>query len=176
MVIETERLRLREYTWEDYDALYAILADPETMRFYPKPYDEEKVRGWITWNLKNYREHGFGIWAVTRKDTGEMIGNCGLTIQMIDGEPLPEIGYHIRRDCWRRGYGSEAARAVRDWAFENTGYGCLYSYMKYTNLPSQATAMANGMEKVKAYPNEKDGVTCVYAITRERWAALTGRR
>ncbi len=62
-----------------------------------------------------------------------MIGDCGITIQNIDDELLPEIGYHIHKKYWRNGFGSEATRAVRDWAFENTKYECLYSYMKYTN-------------------------------------------
>ena len=76
-----------------------------------------------------------------------MIGDCGITIQKIDGEMLPEIGYHIHKKYWRKGFGSEAARAVRDWAFAHTKYDCLYSYMKYTNLASYATAIAIGMKK-----------------------------
>jgi RimJ/RimL family protein N-acetyltransferase len=49
---------------------------------------------------------------------------------------------------WRRGFGSEAARAVRDWAFEHMEYDCLYSYMKYTNIGSYSTAIAAGMKKI----------------------------
>ena len=60
MVIETERLILREYTPEDFDALYEIMSDPETMQHYPKPFGEERTKGWIEWNLKNYKEYGFG--------------------------------------------------------------------------------------------------------------------
>ena len=67
MVIETERLILREYTLEDFDALYEILSDKETMAHYPKPFDEEKVRSWIRWNIENYAKYGFGLWAVVLK-------------------------------------------------------------------------------------------------------------
>lgn len=172
MVIETERLILREYTFEDFDALYEILSDKETMAHYPKPFDEEKVRSWIQWNLENYAKYGFGLWAVVLKATGEMIGDCGITIQNIDGDLLPEIGYHIHKKYWRNGFGSEAARAVRDWAFENTEYDCLYSYMKYTNVASCSTAIANGMKKVKEYPDEKNTVSYAYAITRNEWERL----
>ena len=172
MVIETERLILREYTLEDFDTLYEILSDKETMAHYPKPFDEEKVRGWIQWNLENYAKYGFGLWAVVLKATGEMIGDCGITIQNIDGELLPEIGYHIHKKYWRNGFGSEAARAVRDWTFENTEYDCLYSYMKYTNAASYSTAIANGMKKVKEYPDEKNTVSYAYAITRNEWERL----
>lgn len=171
-MIETARLTLREYKREDFDALHEILSDPETMQHYSKPFDEERTRNWIQWNLENYRKYGFGLWAVILKETGEFIGDCGLTIQNIDGECLPEIGYHIHKKYWRRGFGSEAARAVRDWAFNHTDYDCLYSYMKYTNVGSYSTAIANGMKKVKEYPDEKNGISCAYAIRRADWEKL----
>ena len=171
-MIETERLILRDYTPADFDALYEILSDPETMQHYPKPFDEEKTRGWIEWNIRNYREYGFGLWAVVLKETGKFIGDCGITMQDIDGEMLPEIGYHINKKYQRRGYGSEAARAVRDWAFEHTDHDCIYSYMKYTNVASYSTAIANGMKKVKEYPDEKNGISYAYAITREEWEMI----
>lgn len=80
MKIETQRLILREMTAGDYDALYAVLADSDIMQHYPYTFDEQRVRGWIEKNLERYRVFGFGLWAVTRKDTGEMIGDCGLTM------------------------------------------------------------------------------------------------
>lgn len=172
MIIETNRLILREYTLDDFDNLYEIVSYPETMRHYPKPFDEERTRGWIEWNLENYKNYGFGLWAVTLKKTGEFIGDCGISIQNIDGELLPEIGYHIHKKYWRRGFGSEAARAVRDWAFENTDYNCIYSYMKYTNVGSYSTAIANGMRKVKEYQDEKNKISYAYAITRDEWKLL----
>ena len=171
-MIETERLLLREYTMEDFDALYEILSDPETMQHYPAPFSREKARNWIAWNLENYQRYGFGLWAVVLKETGEFIGDCGLTLQDIDGQQLPEIGYHIHKKYWRRGYGKEAAQAVRDWAFRNTSFDILYSYMKYTNVGSYSTAMANGMKKVKEYPDPKNTISYAYAITREQWEAL----
>ncbi|MDE7311917.1 MAG: GNAT family N-acetyltransferase [Eubacterium sp.] len=171
-MIETERLILREYTLQDFDAIYEILSDSETMQHYPKPFDEERTIKWIEWNIHNYKEYGFGLWAVVLKETDKLIGDCGITIQNIDGELLPEIGFHIHKKYWRRGFGSEAARAVRDWAFQNTKYDCLYSYMKYTNIASYSTAIANGMKKEKEYPDEKNGTSYVYAIKRAEWEKL----
>ena len=174
MVLETERLILREYRLDDFEALFEILSDAETMQHYPKPYDEEMTKHWIEWNIQNYKEYGFGIWAVELKKTGAFIGDCGMTIQNIDGELLPEIGYHIHKKYWRKGFGSEAAKAVRDWAFENTKYDCLYSYMKYTNIGSFSTAIANGMKKIKEYPDPKNTISYAYAITREEWQKMKG--
>ena len=82
---------------------------------------------------------------------------------------LPEIGYHIHKKYWRRGFGKEAAKAVRDWVFNNTNYDCIYSYMKYTNVGSYKTAIANGMKKVKEYVDPKNTISYAYAITREEW-------
>ena len=172
--IETERLGLREYTPDDFDRLYEIMSDPETMQHYPAPFDAERTKGWIAWNLDNYEKYGFGLWAVVLKETGEFIGDCGITLQNIDGEMLPEIGYHIHRKHWRKGYAGEAARAVRDWAFQNTEYNVLYSYMKYTNEGSWRTAMAIGMKKVKEYPDPKNTISYAFAITREEWENLKG--
>ena len=172
MTIETERLLLREYTIDDFDALYEIMSDAETMQHYPAPFDAARTRRWIEWNLENYAQYGFGLWAVVLKETGEFIGDCGLTLQNIDGEMLPEIGYHIHKKYWRRGFGKEAAHAARDWAFMNTKYNVLYSYMKFTNEGSWRTAMANGMKKVKEYPDPKNMISYAFAITRKEWIQL----
>ena len=171
-IIETERLLLREYTLNDFDALYEIMSDPETMQHYPAPFDKARTRRWIEWNLENYAQYGFGLWAVVLKKTGEFIGDCGITIQNIDGEMLPEIGYHIQKKHWRKGFAKEAARAVRDWVFRNTDYDTVFSYMKYTNVGSWSTAIANGMKKIKEYPDPKNMVSYAFAITREEWEKL----
>lgn len=172
-VLMTERLILREYTPEDFDPLYEILSDPETMQHYPAPFTAERTSQWITRNLENYRKYGFGLWAVVQKETGKFIGDCGITIQNIDGELLPEIGYHIHKSLWRQGYGKEAAQAVRDWVFTHTDYDAVYSCMKYTNVASYSTAIANGMKKVREYPDPKNIISYAYAITRSQWNAIT---
>lgn len=176
MRIETERLFLREMTEDDFDALYRILADAEIMRHYPYTFDEARVQGWISRNIDRYRIFGFGLWAVCLKETGEMIGDCGLTMQVIDGQIKPEIGYHIRRDCQRMGYAKEAASAVRDWTFLNTPFNIVYSYMKYTNEPSAKTAVSYGCRFIEEFADETNEITKVYAISREEWMNLRQKR
>ena len=167
VILKTERLFLREMDPEDYDALYVVLTDTDIMQHYPYTFDEKKVGEWIERNMNRYKENGFGLWAVCLKETGEMIGDCGLTLQNIEGEMLPEIGYHIRRDCQRKGFAKEAAIAVRDWAFRNTDFPALYSYCKYTNMPSIKTAEAIGMHLDKEYPDEANKITHVSVIFRK---------
>ena len=171
MILETKRLILREYTLEDFDDLYEILSDHITMSHYPKPYDKNGVKRWLNWSIDNYQKYGFGLWAVVLKETGKFIGDCGLTIQNIDNEQLPEIGYHINKKYWRQGYASEAAIAVRDWAFKNTNYKALYSYMNHTNVGSYGVAKKIGMKKIKEYKDENEFLY-VYSITRLEWENL----
>ena len=103
------------------------------------------------------------------KETGEFIGDCGITMQNIHGQLLPEIGYHIRRDLWRRGYASEAAQACMDFIFTHTSFNSVYSYMKYTNEASYGVALKNGMTFIEEYDDPINTRTRVYAIAREEW-------
>lgn len=171
-MIETKRLILRDMTEDDHSALYKVLADPDIMQHYPYTFDEQRVMGWIRKNIERYRIFGFGLWAVCLKDSGEMIGDCGLTMQNIGGVIKPEIGYHIRKDHQRRGYAKEATAAVRDWAFENTPFNEIYSYMQGTNLASAKTAEAYGCRQVDEFEDDVNGITKVFAITREEWSRI----
>ena len=172
MIIETERLFLREMDENDFDALYEVLADADIMQHYPYTFDENRVRNWIQRNIERYRIFGFGLWAVCLKETGEMIGDCGLTMQFINGEIKPEIGYHIGADKQRNGYAKEAAIAVRDWTFNNTPFQIVYSYMKYTNEPSEKTAISYGCKQVDEYKDDENEITKVFAISKDQWANL----
>ena len=173
--METERLILRELTIDDFDALYAVLADSDIMQHYPYTFDEYRVRGWITKNIDRYKTFGFGLWAVCLKSTGEMIGDCGITMQNINGVIKPEIGYHLHKKYWRQGYAKEAARRCRDWIFTNTPFNIVYSYMKSTNIASYRTAMSNGMRKICEFTDAENETTLVYAITRNEWNSLDNR-
>ena len=169
MQLETQRLILREMTSEDFSILYEIFSDPQMMQYYPGVFDEERVRGWIDRNQQRYKTEGFGLWTVVLKETGKVIGDCGITLQSIHGNMLPEIGYHIHKDHQRRGYASEAARVCMDFLFETTDYPAVFSYMKYTNAPSYGVAMKNGMRFIEEYDDPVNVRTRVYGITREEW-------
>jgi len=72
-----------------------VFADPYARRFYPQMADRANVRAWIEWNLRNYAEFGFGLWAMQLKETGQFIGDTGLTYQDVEGRRELEIGYHV---------------------------------------------------------------------------------
>ena len=169
MKIETEQLSLREMTEVDFDALYTVLADSDIMEHYPYTFDAARVKNWITKNQERYRVFGFGLWAVCLKESGAIIGDCGLTMQNINGTILPEIGYHIAKAYQRRGYAKEASRTVLDWTFRNTPFGTVYSYIKKESAASSATARANNMRFLTEFTDTEGETTVVYAITREEW-------
>ncbi len=176
MVIETPRLFLREMTPEDFDALYTVLADSDIMQHDPYTFDEGRVRNWIGKNMERYRVFGFGLWAVCLKATGEMIGDCGLTMQTVNGTIVPEIGYHIAKAHQRQGCAAEAAHAVRDWTFAHTTFGTVFSYMKKTNVPSVATARSNGMALLDEFTDGEGAQTLVYGIRRTEWQRLKNEK
>ena len=144
-ILETERLVLREFTAGDLGALCRILCDRETMRFYPMSFDETAAEEWIARNQRRYAMQGHGLWAMDLKLTGEMIGDCGITLQDVDGESMREIGYHLRRDLWGQGLATEAARACRDYGFAMLNAEALVSLIRPENLPSRRVAARNGM-------------------------------
>jgi RimJ/RimL family protein N-acetyltransferase len=110
------------------------------------------------------------LWALDLKATGEMIGDCGITLQEVDGELVPEIGYHLRRDMWGQGFASEAARACREYGFERLKAEFLISLIRPENLPSRRVAQRNGMEAWKQ-AMRVGLVHDVYRVTREEWCA-----
>ncbi len=144
-ILETSRLILRQFLPADADALARVLSDPETMRFYPAPYDRVGVENWIARNLRRYANDGHGLWAMILKATGELIGDCGLTVQEVDGSTEIEVGYHVLRDLWGQGLATEAARACRDYGFACLPVERIISLIRPENLPSRRVAEKNGM-------------------------------
>jgi len=166
-VLETQRLVLREFQFEDLDALAAILCDRETMRYYPASFDRAAVADWIRRNRTRYANGGYGLWAMILKSTRELIGDCGLVRQSVDAVDEIEIGYHVRRDLWNQGYASEAARACRDYGFAKLKVDRLISLIRPENLASRRVAEKNGMTIWKEV-TKVDLLHYVYAIKRDQ--------
>lgn len=148
-ILETERLILRTLTIEDVDDMARTFCDAENMRFFPKVFERGDVVAWIERMLRRYESDGIGMWAVVRKDTGEVIGDCGLAMQNIDGVAETEIGYHFARAHQHRGYATEAARGCRDYGLHVLGRTRLISLIRPENIPSRRVAERNGMSVEK---------------------------
>ncbi|HEY1272973.1 MAG TPA: GNAT family N-acetyltransferase [Terriglobales bacterium] len=165
LVISTPRLLLREFVPGDADALAAVISDPETMRYYPAPFDRPAVEDWIARNRARYETDGFGLWAMVLTSKSQFIGDCGLIHQKVDDEDQIEIGYHVRRDQWGHGFATEAAKACRDYGFKRLGANRLISLIRPENLPSRRVAEKIGMTLWKTVL-WRGLEHCVYAIER----------
>jgi RimJ/RimL family protein N-acetyltransferase len=145
MILETPRLILREMTQADYPALAEILQDREAMFAYEHAFSAEETQAWLDRMLARYSTDGFGLWAVVRKETGEMLGQCGLTLQNYAGGCVLEIGYLFQRKHWKQGYAIEAARACKHYAFETLHANEVFSIIRDNNPASMNVAIRNGM-------------------------------
>lgn len=154
-ILETKRLYLREMVLEDIEELSKVLSDPESMQHYPEAFSKDKVGKWIQWNIDNYSKYNHGLWSVILIDGEKFIGDCGITMQIIEKETVPELGFHIIKDYWNKGYATEAALACKEYAFRVLNYPKLFSYTTVQNIPSQKVAEKIGMQKYKVF--EKNG-------------------
>jgi [ribosomal protein S5]-alanine N-acetyltransferase len=145
LVIETERLRLRPMTPADVDALSLVLGDAETMRWYPSPFDRDGVVRWVENNLRRYERDGFGLLAVEERSTGEVLGDCGPTVQLVEGDPHVELGWHTRRDRWGEGIATEGGAACGAWCWSNLETDHLISLIRPENRQSWRVAEKLGM-------------------------------
>jgi ribosomal-protein-alanine N-acetyltransferase len=144
-ILETERLILRTLTLADVDDVARTFCDAENMRFFPRVFERCDVVTWIERNLKRYESDGIGMWAVILKETGHLIGDCGLALQQVDGIVETEIGYHFERAQQGRGYATEAARGCRDYGLQVLHRKRLISLIRAENTPSRRVAERNGM-------------------------------
>ncbi len=140
VIARTDRLTLRELTLDDVDSLLQVLGDPVAMEHYPAPKTRGETEGWIRWAQDSYETNGFGLWAVIRSADGVFLGDCGPMLQPVDGELVPEIGYHVVRREWGRGYATEAAIACRDIVLGRLGFGRVVSIVAPENLASRRVA------------------------------------
>ena len=136
-------LQLRRLRPDDIDAIAALAADPEQMRYYPRPKTRDEVAAWIEWNLGLYEQHGYGTWCV--EADGAFAGYCGIRPLLLDGEDEVELAWHVRKSHWNRGLGTEAAREAQRRAHEEYGLERLVAIIHPDNLPSRRVAEKLGM-------------------------------
>ena len=173
MILETPRLLLRRLVPDDLDALYALYRDPEMRRYFPpegvspdKTLTYEETKEELEWFLNGHPRHPeLGLWATILKENGAFIGRCGLLPWPIDGQDEVEVAYMIDKAYWRRGLGTEAARGIRDYAFNHLGLTRLVSMIYPENEASIKVAENMGMRFEKESVDEF-GPFWVYSVTK----------
>jgi len=168
MRLRTERLVLRELEVADLDALAILLGDAEALALWGEPLDREGARRWIERNQARYESDGFGRCAVVSRETGELIGDCGLHRTTVEGEAEVELGWIVRRSCWGRGIAPEAAAAWCDYAFGPLELPRIVSMIAAENAASRRVAEKLGMnvERPAIWGGEP---MLMYALSREAW-------
>lgn len=138
--VTTDRLRLRAFRASDLDAYATMQANPEVMRYLITGRTSTRVEVWRTmatflgaWPLR-----GYGMWACEKIADGAFIGSVGI-FHPLDW-PEPEIAYSLDRPHWRRGFATEAAKAARDWLFDNFPFARAASFIRPENDASKRVA------------------------------------
>ena len=166
--LETARLRMRLFTPDDLDRMCEITRDPEVTRYigYGQPLTREETRANLGKIMNGFRRRGYGRWALERRDTGALIGYCGLS----SGNPEVgiELAYMLAREEWGKGFALEAGRAALRYGFETLGVDSIAGLTLHGNLRSRRVLERLGMKFVcdSCY----FGFDCLhYAIARADW-------
>lgn len=177
-VLLTPRLMLRPVGMDDVDEHDRVLNTPAVMRHLGGVMPREAIVERHAKVRRMYAEHGFGFLFMIDKDTGELVGYCGL--KRVDCEHAPNIGDHeigwlVREDRWRLGYAGEAVTALIDWAFGPVGAPHLVALTSEVNAPSWRLMERFGMERRRdldfadpGYPPENNP-TIQYSLTKAQW-------
>ena len=144
-IMETPRLGLREMTWDDLDYLATLMADPEVMRYFPAPLDRDQTEAWIARQRDRYRIDGVGYWLAIERSSSRAVGQIGVLMTELGGDPEPALGYIVERRSWGRGFASEGARACIEWIFAHTAHPRAITLVRPENEPSHSVAVRVGM-------------------------------
>lgn len=184
--LETLRLTTRLLTKEDAAIWVEFCSDPIATtytRLHGTSTAEEMAEHWINLALKRYAENRLGLHGLISKETGEFIGQCGLLLQEVNGVKEVEVGYHLLRRHWGKGYATEAAQMFRDHAMEHTLARSVISLIHPDNMASKKVAIRNGMRLFENdarltgavhqnLPPELRSAYNVFRITKEEWRQL----
>lgn len=177
--LESARLLLRQWSDEDLPAFAAMCADPQVMRYFPAPLSRLESAALIGRIRGHFAEHGFGFWALERKDSGAFIGFTGLAVVGFEAgfTPAVEIGWRLAREHWGLGYASEAAWTALRCGFDRLALKDVVAFTTASNQPSQKVMQAIGMHPAPSEDFEHPKLAgdhplrahVLYRINREQW-------
>ena len=166
--IETARLHMRPFTFNDLDQFALIGSDPEVMRYIGdgRPQYREQTEATLNAIIEHHHRHGFGLWGAIEKASGSLAGFCGL--QFLDKTSEVEVGYRLAKRFWGKGLASEGAAASLRYGFEELGLDRIVAVVQPQNIASSRVLEKIGLSYVKvAYYYNTD--VKYYAITREEY-------
>lgn len=166
IVTETDRLVLRAFELDDFDALFEMLSHPEVMEYSLNgSMSKTEVREVLQKYIDNYNQDRIAMYAVVKKDDQSLIGICGIYKQLVDEIHEYEIGYRLNRKYWGKGYATEAAIAVKQFGFNELQIDRFISIIEDNNVASKRVAIKNGMT-VEKKTSFKGFDVLIYSCTR----------
>ena len=165
-ILETRRLRLRRLEASDAEALVALWCDPEVTRFMGGPRESEILRRLFAEDAIDPFAETYDLWPVVEKTTGDVVGHCGLLDKEVEEREEIELTYVFAKAAWGKGYATEMARALQEYAFGAMGLARLISLIEPENAASERVAIKVGMHFEKEIVRPGGAVRRVYAIEK----------
>ncbi len=128
IVLESERLILRQFTEDDVDRLFSLLSDKEVMKYYPAALTRKETQRWLENILHEYEKYGVSWWAVYIKETAAFIGQAGLLYRKLDNRDTYLLSYMFHKRYWGKGYATEISKKIID-------YGLYTLHLKRIDCP-----------------------------------------
>ena len=170
IILETERLYLREIHQSDFTAVSAIFQNEAVMYAWEHTFTTDEIEAWIAENIMRYERDGFSYWAVIGKATNDLIGVAGIILEAVDNENHIGIGYIFNNAHWHKGYAYEAASACVDYAFNTLGLKIITAQIRPTNASSIRVAEKLGMTVIRPFIRKylgKDIPHLLYGLTKD---------
>lgn len=164
LILETERLILRRQVREDTPTLVALWTDDGVTRFMGGPRDPDKLQEIFQATAADPFADAYDLWPVVEKDSGHVVGHCGVLDKEVEGRQAFELVYVFARDVWGRGYATEMASSLRDFAFERLSLSKLIALIEPENKASARVAEKVGMRFVKEVVRPGNELRHCYAV------------
>ncbi|WP_404332019.1 GNAT family N-acetyltransferase [Mesobacillus maritimus] len=155
--LETSRLRLRDWIESDLKPFSRLNADEVVMRYFPKTLSNEETLAFYHSIIAEFKECGFGLYAVEEKENKEFIGYIGFHRALFEAEftPCTEIGWRLKKEAWGKGYATEGAAACLHYGFKELGFSDIYSFTAEINHSSKNVMRKIGMNFMKTFNHPK---------------------
>lgn len=145
MLFETNRLAVRPKEAGDAPAMHTVYSDAEVMRYSGGAFTTlERTRTFVAAHVRHQESYGFSMWSLVRRTTGDLVGDVGFLVC----DQGVEIGWHLRRASWGRGYATEAARACLAHGFDRLGFSRVLAFVEIPNTASVRVIEKLGMHVV----------------------------
>ena len=170
VIKESERLRFRYIKESDFSELCEMLKDPEVMYAWEHGFSNDEIYEWINKRRKGYEKNGYDYFLAIDKSSGAIVGQIGLLEEDVDEKTYAGVGYILKKEYWHKGYATEGAKAMIDYAFNDLKKDKVIATIRPENIFSRKVAQRLKMtvegEFIKRY-NEKDMCHLIYAKEKE---------